>query len=94
MKIYVVTKNADFTEGRGPMLYHSTYRSLEGARNYVKDHAGIYGSPQYEEPSKMFGAIGERRVTRPFNAKEEWVAPINTREYWNGYEIHESVLGD
>lgn len=54
MKVYVVRKNADFTEGRGPMLLHKIFSDAPLARAYVERQKGIYGSPQglnkhYEE---------------------------------------------
>lgn len=33
--IYIVTKNADFTEGRGPMLYHAAFRYHKDAVAYI-----------------------------------------------------------
>lgn len=46
MKIYIVFKNADFTEGRGPMLFHFAFTNGADAVKYVEAQGGIYGSPQ------------------------------------------------
>lgn len=35
MSVYRVMKNADFTEGRGPMVYVATFASFNAARSYV-----------------------------------------------------------
>ena len=39
-------KNADFTEGRGPMLFHSVYDTFEAAEYFILNQDGIYGSKQ------------------------------------------------
>lgn len=44
--IYIVMKNADFTEGRGPMYIHKVFRDIENAREYIKKQDGIFGSKQ------------------------------------------------
>lgn len=44
--VCVVLKNADFTEGRGPMLFHAVFSTPEKAREYVMSQDGIYGSKQ------------------------------------------------
>lgn len=56
--IYVVLKNADFTEGRGPMLYHAVFRNKEHAVNYIMDQDGIFGSTQNSTPSSRTNAAG------------------------------------
>ena len=44
--IFIVLKNTDFTEGRGPMLYYRAYATFEQAETYVLSQSGIFGSPQ------------------------------------------------
>lgn len=51
-KIFIVFRNADFTEGRGPMLFHSAFSDGEEAIRYVEEQGGIYGSPQRVERGK------------------------------------------
>lgn len=51
-KIYVVLRNADFTEGRGPMLFHAAFTSGEEAIKYVANQFGIFGSAQHVERNK------------------------------------------
>jgi hypothetical protein len=88
--IFLVLKNADFTEGRGPMLPHKAYATAEGARAYIKSQDGIYGTGQYEEPFNMFGGryLGEK-MTELRNGDE-----VLTSEMWNGYYIQLMDLED
>jgi len=51
MKVYLVTKNADFIEGRGPMIPHKIFKNKESARDYISTKKGIFGSPQYSVPA-------------------------------------------
>lgn len=46
MEVVVVKKNADFTEGRGPMLVDKIFDSMEAAEAYIAEQPGIYGSKQ------------------------------------------------
>lgn len=54
-RVYIVLKNADFTEGRGPMLYDRTFKSESLANEYIMSKKGIFGSkqeyyPKYSSP--------------------------------------------
>lgn len=43
-KLVVLEKNADMSEGRGPMIFHRVYRNVEDAVNYIlhaNDFAGL-----------------------------------------------------
>jgi hypothetical protein len=53
MKVNVVLKNADFTECRGPMLFHKVFVDLDKAVEYVKGQSGIFGGQQYDKPSSF-----------------------------------------
>lgn len=46
MKIAIVRKNADFTEGKGPMLFHKAFTNEQLAHDYIMMQPGIYGSKQ------------------------------------------------
>jgi len=46
--VWIVEKNADFTEGRGPMLFHKAFANEADAVAYIMDQAGIFGSKQNE----------------------------------------------
>lgn len=46
MQVFVVLKNADFTEGRGPMFFDKAFANKADAHNYIMDQDGIYGSSQ------------------------------------------------
>jgi hypothetical protein len=50
--VFIVLKNADFTEGRGPMLFHSVWEDGEQAIKYVEKQQGISGSRQKVERGK------------------------------------------
>lgn len=43
MKIYLVYKNADMTEGRGPMILDSVWLNKENADNYIDQQQGVMG---------------------------------------------------
>lgn len=45
-KVWVVEKNSDFTEGRGPMYVDRIFSEIEDAIEYVLAQQGIYGSKQ------------------------------------------------
>lgn len=53
-EVYVILKNADFTEGRGPMLLHRVCDTFDVAEAYVMAQSGIFGSEQglskYQSP--------------------------------------------
>lgn len=73
--IYIVSKNADFTEGRGPMLFDCAFTDGEVAISYVEDQDGIYGSPQKVERDK-YGAFAygngyDIKKVPLYNSKEE-----------------------
>ena len=44
--IYIVMRNADFTEGRGPMTPDKIFIELSSAYNYIMTKTGIMGSAQ------------------------------------------------
>lgn len=44
--VFVVTKNVDFIEGRGPMVFHKVFTYSKDAIEYVMSQSGIYGSKQ------------------------------------------------
>lgn len=48
MKVYVILKNSDFTEGRGPMVLHKIKKTEKSAVDYVMSQEGIFGSKQEE----------------------------------------------
>lgn len=46
MKIFIVEKCSNFTDGNGHMFIHRIFENLEDARNYVMQFDGIFGSQQ------------------------------------------------
>ena len=47
--VWIVKKNADFIEGRGPMRLHLIFSNFDGAHNWVMAQSGIYGSQQKQD---------------------------------------------
>jgi len=43
MKVYLVYKNSDMTEGRGPMIFDSVFLDKEKAENYIDGKLGVMG---------------------------------------------------
>lgn len=44
--VYVVFKDADFVEGRGPMRVHLIFSKFEDAHNWIMSQKGIMGTEQ------------------------------------------------
>jgi hypothetical protein len=53
--VAVVLKNSDFTEGRGPTLFHKIFLSPSSAHEYIIRQVGIYSSVPQGSPSYYFG---------------------------------------
>lgn len=45
-QVFIVTKNTDFIEGRGPMIFNRVFDTFEAAEFYVLNQYGISGSKQ------------------------------------------------
>ena len=76
MKIYIVEKCSNFTDGYGPMNIHRVFENLEDARNYIMEHDGIFGSEQH-------------KVDTYYTYKNKEGKEGLLRETWNGYNIAE-----
>ena len=50
MKAYIVLRNADMTEGRGPMILDNLFFDRDEALNYVLGKSGVMGRPLVDEP--------------------------------------------
>jgi hypothetical protein len=74
MKIYIVNKNVDFTEGRGPMVFHKAFSTRKQMIEYLNSLPyGIYG---WKPPTgKTFA--------------EMVLGPSNLHGGWAGYEVKE-----
>ncbi|QIG67944.1 hypothetical protein EVB55_009 [Rhizobium phage RHph_Y68] len=57
--VFVVLKNADFTEGRGPMLFDKVFRNYIDAAEYVMGQIGISGSKQRKNTYAGINIHGE-----------------------------------
>lgn len=42
-KIFMVYKQSDTTEGRGPMVFHTAFTTEEVANAYIDDRPGVMG---------------------------------------------------
>ncbi len=42
-KIYLVFKNSDLTEGRGPMVFHSAWKDKSEAIKFMDRQPGVMG---------------------------------------------------
>ena len=73
---YLVLRNADFTEGRGPMIPIEVFRNANEAHNFIMAKQGIYGSPQNHSIS--FGV----------SVKGNLYCMIN----YNGFDIKEIII--
>lgn len=52
MKVYIILKNADFTEGRGPMLFYKAFVNKSAMVEYVNSiTGGIFGAKPEEGQS-------------------------------------------
>ena len=74
MKIYIVEKCSNFTDGYGPMNIHRVFENLEDARNYIMEHVGIFGSEQHmEDTYNKEGLL--REIWNGYNIAEWDVIP-------------------
>lgn len=69
MQVAIVLKNADFTEGRGPMVLHKVFDTVEHAEAYIITQPGIYGSPQRKD---NYGWNGYDIKVCPVHGGENW----------------------
>lgn len=65
--IFAVLKNADFTEGRGPMLLHSTWKDYDKAVEFILEQEGIFGSKQSATTHSGININGAPYVNSSFN---------------------------
>ncbi len=68
--IFIVNKNADFTEGRGPMRFDSAFRNVDDAVLYILGQVGIYGSKQGVQNYPGININGAPYVVSGFNGYE------------------------
>lgn len=72
---FIVMKNTDFTEGRGPMRPHAFYRRHHNAHNFVMRQQGIYGSAQYCNVRFGLNVYGDTYGSRNYNGYD--IIPFN-----------------
>lgn len=91
MQIYAVFKNADFTEGRGPMIFAGSFKTLQGAKNYInKQGSGIFGAKPPEGVTLADWCLSTYKSKRPDGSEYE----SRTDGGWGGFEIREGPLGE
>lgn len=64
MKLYAVTRNSDFTEGRGPMLTDSLWFDRKKALRYMNGKRGIMGR------KPLSGSWDSEKFCRDWEIKE------------------------
>jgi hypothetical protein len=75
--VVVVTKNADFTEGRGPMVFDKVFTGVDSAVEYIKNQSGIYGSQQGSSNYSGVNIYGTPYCVSGFNGYDIILAPIH-----------------
>lgn len=75
--VWLVMKNADFTEGRGPMSPHRLYLMWSHAVAYVLAQDGIYGSRQGIETYAGVSVNGNAYCVSGFNGYD--IKPMQLR---------------
>ena len=63
----MVEKNADFTEGQGPMVAHKLFAEFIDAHNYVMQQEGIFGSRQGQSVNFGVNVLGRAYVLIRYN---------------------------
>lgn len=74
--VYVVLKNSDFTEGRGPMRFHKIFHNELDAHRYIMTQKGIYGSPQGYSQHFGTNVHGGAYVSLSYNGYDKLTAII------------------
>lgn len=75
--IFLVEKNSDFTEGRGPMRFDSAYYTLDDAVAYIMRQDGIYGTNQGVSNHPGINIHGVPYVVSNFNGFD--IRPIEVK---------------
>lgn len=86
MKIWLVFKNADFTEGKGPMVYHSAHSTLQSAKNEINKHKGIGDPPK--DMTLADWCLKTITQKRPDGTRYQ----VRIDGGWGGFEIREGEL--
>lgn len=89
--IVIVFQNADFTEGRGPMLFDGAFSNTEKAKAYVNSKgSGIYGAKPPEGMTLADWCMAKQTRERGDGSTYE----IRADGGWGGYDILEVKLDD
>lgn len=91
MTIWIVFKNADFTEGRRPMLYESCHTSLESAKKHINTFkVGIFGA----KPPQGMTLADWCMTTRTDKRSDGTTYEVRADSGWGGFEIRKETLKD
>lgn len=87
MKIYLVNRNADLTEGSGPMLFDKAFSTLEKAQTYAEKQAAdlmrVFGIEwQYTPPREYIEFMNKPKVM----SNPKW---HDNKGGWGMHEIEE-----
>ena len=63
----VVLRNADRTEGRGPVVFHMLFKNYQDAVDYILEQDGIYGTKQGSQNYPGVNIYGEAYCVSGFN---------------------------
>ncbi len=69
-QVFIILKNSDFTEGRGPMLFDRVFDTFFAADQYVMGQSGIFGSEQCRDERTVLDAKSSRWPYNGFYIQE------------------------
>jgi hypothetical protein len=69
-RVFIILKNSDFTEGRGPMLFDRVFDTFSAADQYVMGKSGIFGSEQCRDERSALDAQSGRWTYNGFDIQE------------------------
>lgn len=75
-KVVAVFKNADFTEGRGPMCLDKVFKKITNAFKYVEAQKGIFGSKQKLSINAGVNCYGEGYIYNDLNGYSIELIPL------------------
>ena len=90
MKVYLTQKNADMTEGKGPMVNDLCFLNLKDAKDYIDKQSGIMGRRDKWSEKKfgdwivleinVFRNLDEIEVFKHEKIKEKALAKLTQEE--------------
>lgn len=74
--VFAVLVNSDMTEGRGPMIVHKIFSSLDNAVEYILSKDGVFGSKQYMKTNAGVNIGNQPYLYTSFNGFEIKIVAI------------------